>query len=942
MQEDDLIQGSREPLAISTSSDFKSCQDILPPDMKFSIKGDFDGNDPARSSGKFYISTKIFTKDDMAALPYELSAMSLEEKREQHSRPPSPQALKKQDFEKIITLNEFLVDESILSREIKWQCPEILHGSHIARLGTVYRREKPGSQSDNSLSSKQQSSYFSPLNTVSPPGFQVVESRRSKYQSDPSFFHGIPRRPIPTMHEAPLVQASIFFEHFDIKKIGPYIMSKSLGSGSTSKVKLGIHESTGEKLAVKIIPRDPPPVSNRISERKYGDEPTASVVPTGASGNASLAKESRLLREISLMSLLYHPHIATMYGFSVTPACFVLFMEYVEGGPLLNYIVKNGRLKEDRARHFFRQLLSAVSYLHSNAIVHRDLKIENILIDCDGNLKLIDFGLSNFYSGDPLAASASVQRDRDYAKIPLKLSTFCGSLYYAAPELLHGRPYYGPEIDIWSLGVILYVLVTGKVPFDDVKLPMLHEKIKRGNVEYPLYLGKSLVELLNTMLQVDPGRRATIADLLGASWTLNSCSVTNSDTDIDRQSETRPVPDRLLSTGLPLPRVPTFLPARTRLVVINTEVLFGVCSILGKKYSPWLLKRLYSHFLLDWDSYKMTPLVMLYYLVEEKMARWRMDQEAQRYMAAYKKGSNLCPNKKGIIPTDLGLFYHGRLMASPLWDASVVSSQKPPQLGHHSDIGEKGKGSWLKSLLPPSIHNIIHGSPADSSKSTNSYSTEPICAASGSQPGPKMTSLDVQNFHSKKDLPSYTYLIGPDLSAATISLSSRHSLSTTRVVYKNPYELKEDLEKSFALLGLQSRFDPENGLLCTYSPSLEQGGPLDDAVLADMKMTIYCQIVKLAWIEGGPHAVHFSCEEEKATRSFLAPNSLMKNNSPKDSCGNSPKSFLESIGSGGKSPSLATANKKRFQKIILEIIKSTVRFCQERLERSIPQLLLND
>lgn len=137
---------------------------------------------------------------------------------------------------------------------------------------------------------------------------------------------------------------------------------------------------------------------------------------------------------------------------------------------MLDYIISHGRLKEKQARKFGRQIASALDYCHRNSIVHRDLKIENILISKTGDIKIIDFGLSNLFS--PRA----------------HLKTFCGSLYFAAPELLQARRYTGPEVDVWSFGIVLYVLVCGKVPFDDQSMPQLHAKIKKGVVDYPQWL----------------------------------------------------------------------------------------------------------------------------------------------------------------------------------------------------------------------------------------------------------------------------------------------------------------------------------------------------------------------------------------------------------------------------------------------------------------------
>ena len=149
---------------------------------------------------------------------------------------------------------------------------------------------------------------------------------------------------------------------------------------------------------------------------------------------------------------------------------YYMVFEFIDGGQMLDYIISHGRLRERAARKFARQIASALFYCHRNSIVHRDLKIENILISKAGNCKIIDFGLSNLFS------------PYDH------LSTFCGSLYFAAPELLNAKVYTGPEVDVWSFGIVLYVLVCGKVPFDDQSMPALHAKIKRGLVEYPAWL----------------------------------------------------------------------------------------------------------------------------------------------------------------------------------------------------------------------------------------------------------------------------------------------------------------------------------------------------------------------------------------------------------------------------------------------------------------------
>ncbi|KAI7872820.1 kinase-like domain-containing protein [Spinellus fusiger] len=212
-------------------------------------------------------------------------------------------------------------------------------------------------------------------------------------------------------------------------------------------------------------------------------------------------REQRTVREMAIMHLLNHPNICQLKEWISEGEHYYMFLEYVDGGQLLDYIINHGKLREKQARKFARQIVSALDYCHRNSIVHRDLKIENILITKDEDIKIIDFGLSNLYSPSS------------------QLSTFCGSLYFAAPELLQARQYTGPEVDVWSFGVVLYVLVCGRVPFDDTSLPALHAKIKAGVVDhYPDHLSKDCVDLLSNLLVVDPKKRATLSAIRSHPW----------------------------------------------------------------------------------------------------------------------------------------------------------------------------------------------------------------------------------------------------------------------------------------------------------------------------------------------------------------------------------------------------------------------------------------
>ncbi|KAJ0268700.1 hypothetical protein COL940_013143 [Colletotrichum noveboracense] len=266
---------------------------------------------------------------------------------------------------------------------------------------------------------------------------------------------------------------------------GKWILGKTVGAGSMGKVKLARKEDTGEQVACKIIPRG----STEDGHHSRADKE-----------RADQSKEIRTAREAAIVTLLSHPHICGMRDVVRTNYHWYMLCEYVNGGQMLDYIISHGKLKEKQARKFSRQIASALDYCHRNSIVHRDLKIENILISKTGDIKIIDFGLSNLFA------------PRTHLK------TFCGSLYFAAPELLQARAYTGPEVDIWSFGIVLYVLVCGKVPFDDQSMPALHAKIKKGLVDYPNWLSSECKHLLSRMLVTDPKQRATMLEVMSHPW----------------------------------------------------------------------------------------------------------------------------------------------------------------------------------------------------------------------------------------------------------------------------------------------------------------------------------------------------------------------------------------------------------------------------------------
>eukprot|EP00003_Mantamonas_plastica_P000763 TRINITY_DN1058_c0_g1_i8.p1 TRINITY_DN1058_c0_g1~~TRINITY_DN1058_c0_g1_i8.p1 ORF type:complete len:483 (+),score=152.08 TRINITY_DN1058_c0_g1_i8:570-2018(+) len=177
-----------------------------------------------------------------------------------------------------------------------------------------------------------------------------------------------------------------------------------------------------------------------------------------------------------------------------------MVIEYVSGGELFDYIVNNGKLSEPEARVFFQQIISGVAYCHNYMVVHRDLKPENLLLDSNWNVKIADFGLSN------------MMKDGDFMR------TSCGSPNYAAPEVISGKLYAGPEVDVWSAGVILYALLCGRLPFDDEYIPNLFKKIRGGVFTLPSHLSDEAADLIKNMLIVDPLKRITISEIQQHPW----------------------------------------------------------------------------------------------------------------------------------------------------------------------------------------------------------------------------------------------------------------------------------------------------------------------------------------------------------------------------------------------------------------------------------------
>ena len=286
------------------------------------------------------------------------------------------------------------------------------------------------------------------------------------------------------------------------KMIDDYIIKNTIGKGTFSTVKLGEHIKTKQKVAIKILNKE------KIKEKEDLE---------------------RIKREIKILQMMDHPNIIKTYKISENAKNYYIIMEYCDGGELFNYIVEKEKLDENEASMFFYQLISALEYIHSLGITHRDLKPENLLLVNNKIIKIIDFGLSNYFNGEK------------------QLETPCGSPSYASPEIIKGEAYNGFNIDIWASGIILFAMLCGYLPFDDDEEEedddedeagkhsseddinrksskeissddsedneVLFQKILEGKLEFPSHLSSGAVDLMKKILVVDPNKRIQIKDI---------------------------------------------------------------------------------------------------------------------------------------------------------------------------------------------------------------------------------------------------------------------------------------------------------------------------------------------------------------------------------------------------------------------------------------------
>ncbi|XP_027358306.1 CBL-interacting serine/threonine-protein kinase 1-like isoform X2 [Abrus precatorius] len=259
-------------------------------------------------------------------------------------------------------------------------------------------------------------------------------------------------------------------------RLGKYELGRTLGEGNFGKVKLARDTNSGKLFAIKILEK------SKIIDLNNTDQ---------------------IKREISTLKLLKHPNIVRLYEVLASKTKIYMVLEYANGGELFDKIASNGKLKEADGRKMFQQLIDVVSYCHNKGVYHRDLKLENVLMDAKGNIKITDFNLSalpRHFRADGL------------------LHTTCGSPNYVAPEILANRGYDGATSDIWSCGVILYVILTGYLPFDDRNLAVLYQKIFKGDVQIPRWLSPGAQYIIRRILDPNPKTRITMAMIKEDEW----------------------------------------------------------------------------------------------------------------------------------------------------------------------------------------------------------------------------------------------------------------------------------------------------------------------------------------------------------------------------------------------------------------------------------------
>ncbi|XP_023843710.1 serine/threonine-protein kinase MARK2 isoform X8 [Salvelinus sp. IW2-2015] len=453
--------------------------------------------------------------------------------------------------------------------------------------------------------------------------------------------------------------------------IGNYRLLKTIGKGNFAKVKLARHVLTGKEVAVKIIDKT-------------------------QLNSSSLQK---LFREVRIMKLLNHPNIVKLFEVIETEKTLYLIMEYASGGEVFDYLVAHGRMKEKEARAKFRQIVSAVQYCHQKCIVHRDLKAENLLLDADMNIKIADFGFSNeFTMGN-------------------KLDTFCGSPPYAAPELFQGKKYDGPEVDVWSLGVILYTLVSGSLPFDGQNLKELRERVLRGKYRIPFYMSTDCENLLKKFLILNPTKRGSLEQQIMKDRWMN---VGHEEEELKPFIEPQPDYKDPKRTGQNPDRAGGW--KRDIMLQMGYSAEEIQDSLVNQKYNEVMA----TYLLLDYRNTEMDECISLSMKSRPGSDLTNSNAQSPSHKVQRSTSSNLKPRRA----TDAG---------------SSASKRSQGDNKHTAeDYGRKGSGTGSSTKVPPSPLAT-----ADRKRSTPTPSTNSILSTGTSRsrnsPVPERATLGVQN-----------------------------------------------------------------------------------------------------------------------------------------------------------------------------------------------------
>ncbi|XP_041707087.1 serine/threonine-protein kinase MARK2 isoform X3 [Coregonus clupeaformis] len=496
--------------------------------------------------------------------------------------------------------------------------------------------------------------------------------------------------------------------------IGNYRLLKTIGKGNFAKVKLARHVLTGKEVAVKIIDKT-------------------------QLNSSSLQK---LFREVRIMKLLNHPNIVKLFEVIETEKTLYLIMEYASGGEVFDYLVAHGRMKEKEARAKFRQIVSAVQYCHQKCIVHRDLKAENLLLDADMNIKIADFGFSNeFTMGN-------------------KLDTFCGSPPYAAPELFQGKKYDGPEVDVWSLGVILYTLVSGSLPFDGQNLKELRERVLRGKYRIPFYMSTDCENLLKKFLILNPTKRGSLEQQIMKDRWMN---VGHEEEELKPFIEPQPDYKDPKRTGQHPDRAGGW--KRDIMLQMGYSAEEIQDSLVNQKYNEVMA----TYLLLDYRNTEMDECISLSMKSRPGSDLTNSNAQSPSHKVQRSTSSNLKPRRAT--------------------DAGSSASKRSQGDNKHTveDYGRKGSGTGSATKVPPSPLATT-----DRKRSTPTPSINSILSTGTSRsrnsPVPERATLGVQNGKDSLTTPGSR---ASTASAAAVLSSShpRHHKSLSTSAHPSPPDI---------------------------------------------------------------------------------------------------------------------------------------------------------